>query len=298
MTDAQLLEAIFSITKRLIDHAVGPWTMASFNDGQPINEPLFKAPMPTTPRQHVLLTFTSAHDSACLAEMGLHHSASAAAIGALRNVAESFVQLSWLLDDEDDMQRLGRTYGLIERALDEQRTMLDAMHRSANRMGRTPHPWLALLEAAQQRNRAALADMARENGVTIVPFTRNVDKFEEYLGDEGGYLFFFSLPSNAGVHAGASRAFAFYGEPSDAKLDFDFQGKHGLRAYWLSVCLRLHIRLCRLVAPELDWPDWATVLDGLQARLDPLAAEAERRCLTPRVEFIENQLDGMGGSPD
>jgi hypothetical protein len=244
--------------------------------------------MPTTPRDSVLLTFTSAHDSACLASIGLWHSASAAATGPIRTVAESYVQLSWLLDTDDDAQRLGRTYGLIELALDHQRETHQAMHRSARRTGRTAHNWLARVEAAEQRNRAALANMASENAVTIEHFVHSADKFEQHLADEGGYLFF-SLLSDAGVHAGASRAFTFCGSPSDAKLDFDFQGKHGLRAYWLSVCLNLHIKLCRLVAPELGWPDWAAVLDGLQARLDPLAAEAERRTLTPLVEFSDKQ---------
>ena len=288
MTDAQLLEAIFAISKQLIDQAVGPWMMASF-DGGTINEPLFKGPMPTKPRDSVLLTFASADDSACLAEMRLHHCASAAATGALRNVAESFVQLSWLLDTDDDRQRLGRTYGLIARALEDRRRTIEVMRKWANRTGRTPHPWMALLEASQQRSCADLDNLVQANKVTIEPLPPNVDLFEQYLADEGGYLFFSQL-SNAGVHAGASRAFAFYGSASEAKLDFDFQGKHGLRAYWLSVCLRLHIKLCRLVAPELGWPDWATVLDELQARLDPLAAEADRRILTPLTEFIEKNL--------
>jgi hypothetical protein len=46
----------------------------------------------------------------------------------------------------------------------------------------------------------------------------------------------------------------FYANPAKGMaVDYDFQGMHAMRAYWLSRSLRMHIALCRLVAPELGW---------------------------------------------
>lgn len=97
------------------------------------------------------------------------------------------------------------------------------------------------------------------------------DLFEQYLGDQGGYGLF-SLLSTGGP-PGASRSFMFYGSAPSARVDFDFKGMHGLRAYWLSRSARPHIAWCRLVAPELDWPpDSEHVLGELQKRPLPLAS--------------------------
>src|SRR5450755_2421467 len=114
--------------------------------------------------------------------------------------------------------------------------------------------------------------------VREVPSSGASRLFELYLHDEGGYVLF-SLLSKAASHPGASRPFPFYLSLAKGMgVDFDFQGMHGVRAYWLSRSLHLHIALCRLVAPELDWAD---VLDELHKQLDPLAAEAPRRTTTP-----------------
>jgi hypothetical protein len=75
-------------------------------------------------------------------------------------------------------------------------------------------------------------------------------------------------------------------------VDYDFQEMHAVRAYWLSRNLGLHIALCRLVAPVLDWPEsWAGVLDDLARRLEPLAAEADRRVMTPLNDKLKEFMD-------
>jgi hypothetical protein len=46
------------------------------------------------------------------------------------------------------------------------------------------------------------------------------------------------------------------------------------------------------VAPELDWPaGWEGVLDDLAKRLEPLAAEADRRVMTPLNATFKNFMD-------
>jgi hypothetical protein len=43
----------------------------------------------------------------------------------------------------------------------------------------------------------------------------------------------YPLLNSSGAHPGASRAFQFYGTPG-AGIDYDFKGKHLLRAYWIA----------------------------------------------------------------
>ncbi len=189
----------------------------------------------------------------------------------MRNVAETFVRLSWMLDTNDDRTRMGRAYGLTLAGLEEDRQMIAAHMRSAQRTNRATEDWIPKLDAAEKHSRAKLADMAREDGVTIEQHPLSADMFGQYLADEGGYTFF-SLLSATGVHASAMRPFMFYGlGKAAAKVDFDFQGMHGVRAYWMSRAVRLHINLARLVAPELGWPNWDFTLGKLQDRLAALA---------------------------
>ena len=229
MTDVQLREAIYRVNHDLVDDTIGPWLMRSFG-GRPVNDPRLRRPMPTSPLMHVLLGFASAHDSANLAAIGLQLHASAAALAPMRNVAETFVRLSWVLDTNDDRTRMGRAYGLTQAGLDEEQKMVAAHKRSAQRMNRAVEDWIPKLTAAEKHSRAVLADMAREDGVTIEPPPSSADMFGQYLADEGGYTFF-SLLSTTGVHASALRPFMFHGlGKGAAEIDFDFQGMHVLQS--------------------------------------------------------------------
>jgi hypothetical protein len=55
---------------------------------------------------------------------------------------------------------------------------------------------------------------------------------QQYLPEHGGYQLY-ALLNSSGAHPGASRAFQFYGTPG-AGIDYDFKGKHLLRAYWIA----------------------------------------------------------------
>jgi hypothetical protein len=290
MTDAQLRHATFSVSKRLID-IVGQWLMNCF-DGRPVNDERFKWAMPTTVHAHVQLGFTSAHDSACLTAKGLELAASAAALGPIRDVAETFARLSWLLEPADDQARLSRAYGLMQHAINQDFQLADAMNRSANRLNRTPDPVWDRYASNTEHKRDRLAARASEDGIGIERLPATTDLFELYLHEEGGYPLFSTL-SRAASHPGASRAFMFYANPAKGMaVDYDFQEMHAVRAYWLSRSLRLHIALCRLVAPVLDWPEgWTDVLDDLARRLEPLAAEADRRVMTPLNDKLKDFME-------
>ena len=294
MTDAQLRHGIFAVSKQLID-TVGQWLMNCF-DGRPVNDERFKWAMPTTVHAHVQLGFTSAHDSACLTAKGLELAASAAALGPIRDVAETFARLSWLLEPESEQARLSRAYGLMQHAIGNDAALPRTMKASAKRLGRTPDPVWDRMAALAAQKRVRLAEIAAEDRVAIEELPGTADLFELYLHDEGGYPLFSTL-SRAASHPGASRAFMFYASPAkEMAVDYDFQEMHGMRAYWLSRSLGLHIALCRLVAPVLDWPEgWADVLDGLARRHEALAAGAHRRVMTPFNDKLKEFMDSAPG---
>lgn len=286
MTDVQLRQAVYRVNHDLVDDTIGPWLMRSF-DGGPLNDPRLPRAIPTSPLMHVLLGFAAAHDAANLAAIGLQLHASAAALAPIRAVAETIVQLSWMLDTDDDLARLGRAYGLTQAGLDDERRMIDAHERSARRMNRTVADWVPKLATAEKRTRAIVADMAQEDGVVIAKLPSSAELFEQYLADEGGYTFF-SMLSTAGIHTNPSRPSMFYRVgPIATTIDFDFQGMHAVRAYWMSIAVRLHINLARLVAPELGWPNWDSALGKLREQLVPLATEAEKRYMAPLKAFLD-----------
>jgi hypothetical protein len=249
MTDVQLHHATFTVSNRLL-YIVGQWVMNCF-DGRPVNDERFKWAMPTTVHAHVQLGFTSASDSAWLAAKGLELTASAAALGPIRDVAETLARLSWLLEPPDAQGRLSRAYGIMQHDINQEIQLVGAINRSANRLSRTPDPVWALYASTAGRKGDRLAQIAAENGVVIEKLLQTTDLFELYLHDMGGYPLFSTL-SNAASHPGSSRPFLFYADPAKGMaVDFDFQRMHAKRAFWLSKNLQLYIALSRLVAPEL-----------------------------------------------
>jgi hypothetical protein len=134
----------------------------------------------------------------------------------------------------------------MQQAIDQESQLVATLRRSAARMDRTPDPAWGKYGAATGRKRDRLAAIAVEDRVDIEKLPQTADLFELYLQHEGGYALF-SLLSRAASHPGASRPFLFYFTPARG-LDFDFQGMHDRRAYWLSRNLQLHIALCRLVS--------------------------------------------------
>jgi hypothetical protein len=286
MTDVQLHHAIHDIGGTLLNRH-GPMLQESFaRYGATMGDPRFPAAMPTAVRSHVLTMITQANDSYGLALLGLREHATAAALGPIRNVAETYVYAKWLLESPDEKVRLGRAYRLTMNAIDsfrEQKRMLEKFApRSELTLQMAP-----MLGTAAERMSRRLTELAQEDGVTIAANPRRSDLLEKHLPDSGGYLFY-SLLSNAGVHPGAGRAQAFYGRPGSGAIDFDFKGLHHVRAYWMSVDIRLYIDLCDLAAPVLAWQEWADLAVQTRAELEPLSREAQRRYLGHAQEAMAN----------
>lgn len=286
LTDVQLHEAICDVGATLLNRH-GRVLQGSFaRDGAPLSDPRFPAAMPVTIRSHVLMMIIQANDSYGLALLGLREHATASALGAIRNVAETYAYAKWLLESPDEKVRAGRAYRLTMTAIDQLREQKRMLERAAPRSELTVHV-APMLGTAAERMSSRLRELADEDGVTIAVKPRRSALLEKYLPESGGYMFY-SLLSNAGVHPGAGRAQAFYGRPGKAVIDFDFKGLHHVRAYWLSVNIRLYLDLCDLVEPVLGWPEWQTLTGQIRARLEPLAQEAQQRYLGRIQEDMAN----------
>ena len=304
LTDVQMHQAIHDVGATLLNRH-GPLLQDSFaRYGVPLSDRPFPAPIPTTVRSHVLVMIIQAYDSYGLALLGLREHATSFALGPIRNVAETYAYAKWLLESPDPNVRLGRAYRLTMDAIDQFREQKRMLERIAPESELTRQVAPVLGTAAERMSRR-LAELAREDGVTIAAKPRRSELLEKHLPDSGGYLFY-SLLSNAGVHPGAGRSPAFYGRPGKAVIDFDFKGLHHVRAYWMSVDIQIYLDLCDLVEPVLGWPEWKAFADLTRARLEPLAQEARLRYLGRiQEEMAEAQtwadlppLDHLPGTGD
>jgi hypothetical protein len=286
LTDMQLHQAIHDVGATLLN-GHGPLLQDSFAcDGATLSDPRFPAALPIGVRSHLLMMIIQANDSYGLALLGLREHATASALGPIRNVAETYTYAKWLLESPDEKVRLSRAYRLTMDAIDQ----LGEQKRTLERVASGSEATLQvapMLGAAAERMSSRLIELAQADGVTIAAKPRRSELLEKYLPDSGGYLFY-SVLSNAGVHPGAGRSQAFYGRPGMAVIDFDFKGLHDVRAYWMSVDIRLYLDLCDLVGPVLGGPEWKILTGQIRTRLEPLAQEAQRRYLGRIQEEMAN----------
>lgn len=286
MTDVQLHHAIHDLGGMLLNRH-GRILQDSFaRYGATMGDPRFPAPVPTTVRGHVLTMIIQANDSYGLALLGLRQHASASALGPIRNVAETYAYAKWLLESPDERVRLGRAYRLTMNAIDQHRELKRTLERIAPQSELTLQ-MAPMLGTAAERMSRRLTKVAREDGVAIAARPKRSDLLEKHLTDSGGYTFY-SLLSNTGVHAGAGGAQAFYGKPGSAFADYDFKGLHHVRAYWMSVDIRLYLDLGDLVAPVLSWQEWPGLAEQTRTALKPLMEEAEQRYLGPAMQAMAN----------
>jgi hypothetical protein len=290
MTDKQLQQDIHDVGATLLNKH-GPVLMRSFQRyGTTTTDPRFQHAMPTTVRGHLLNMTTDANDSYGLALLGLNKHASAAALGPIRNIAETLAWASWLLETPDEDTRQARAYRITLNAIDQVRARNQTWERlapgSAQRAELGPR-----LAAAEERMRRNLEAIAQQDGITIPDNPGSASRLiERYLPEHGGYMLY-ALLSTTGVHPGADRAYLFYGQPGTGKTDYDFKGKYHVRAYWIAQNITLYLALCHLAAPVLDWHDWDTIASTAERQLQPLAEEAERRYTEPLIHAMNDQAN-------
>lgn len=288
MTDQQLLEAVHDVGGRLLN-GLAPMireTFARLPWSTEQGDPRFPHAMPVKVRGHVLSMATEANDAFWLSLYGLQKYATAAALGAIRNVAETLAWTAWLLEDADADVRRARAYRLTLNAVDSYRSMWKTLEKTAGSSGQAEH-----LARFEKRMRHSLISMASQDGISIPANPGSVSRLmERYLPAHGGYLVY-ALLNRAGAHPGPARASQFYANPATRVIDYDFKGLHIVRAYWITQSIRLHTELCQLAAPVLGWNDrWGILYERTQSEFVPLAAEIERRYREPLEQALAQVL--------
>jgi hypothetical protein len=292
MTDQQLLEAVHDVGGRLLN---GPApmigeTFARLPWSSEQSDPRFPHAMPVKVRGHVLSMTTEANDAFWLSLYGLNKYATAAALGAIRNVAETLAWTAWLLEDTDADVRQARSYRLTLNAIDSYRSMWKTLEKTAGASGQAEH-----LARIDKRMRDSLISMASQDGINIPDNPGSVSRLmERHLPVHGGYLLY-ALLNRAGAHPGPARASQIYANPVARVIDYDFKGLHIVRAYWITQSIRLHTELCRLAAPVLGWNDrWGNLYERTQQELLLLASEIERRYREPLEQALAQVPDTSG----
>ena len=128
MSDVELHHAIHDIGGTLLNRH-GPMLQESFRrHGMPLSDLRFPGPMATTVRSHLLTMIVEANDAYGLALLGLREHATTAALGPIRNLAETYAYAKWLLEDADEKIRLGLAYRVtmngVDQILQRERIML------------------------------------------------------------------------------------------------------------------------------------------------------------------------------
>jgi hypothetical protein len=289
MTDEQIHAAIYRVGAELLNNVSVHVLMPTYASSGFTPDPRFPHGMPTTVRDHVLTMFTSAHDSFGLSVIGLGKHATAAALGPIRNVAETLTLLRWLLDPPSESDRQGRAYRLTQNSIDQFREDARMLRnvRPSDAQALKMADWMRDSADRMERN---LQGMAQQDQVTIASKPPSASRrAAQFSSGVDGYLLY-SLTSAAGVHAGAQRAVLFYGNPGTRIMDFDFKGLYVVRAFWISMSIELHLELCRLVVPVLDWQRWDSALDALDSRFQPLREEAHRRFAEPHCQAWQQHV--------
>jgi hypothetical protein len=288
MTNRQLLQAVHLIGAQLLN-GLAPVSQPSFarwGSAAEMGDPRFPYGMPVKVRGHVLTMVTEANDAFGLALLGLREHATAAALGAIRFVAETLAWARWLLDDPDEDVRQARAYRRTMNGIESYTNVGKTLQRIADQPAETPASWLL---AAGQRMKDDLTAMAAQDGVAIPANPGSASKLmEEYVPQHGGYMSYAVL-SSAGTHPGPARAFQFYGTPG-AGIDYDFKGKHHVRAYWIAQAVLFHLDVCDLAAHALGWGrEWEALAERTRDQLRPLAEEVERRYAEPMRQAMANK---------
>jgi hypothetical protein len=303
MTDRQLHQAVHRVGAGLLNGLapVIQQGFARYGSAAEMGDPRFPHAMPVKVRGHVLTMVTKANDAFGLSLLGLRQHATAAALGAIRIAVETLAWARWLLESPDEDARQARAYRLTLNGIEGYRRVGETLRRVAGQSEETEER-AAWLTAAGQRMKDDLTALASQDGASIPANPGSLSRLiEQYLPEHGGYLFY-ALLNSAGAHPGAARAFQFYGTPGTG-IDYDFKGKHHVRAYWIAQSTLLHLDMCDLAAPVLGWgQEWEALAGQPRNQLGPLAEEAGRRYIGPLQRAMANKPDldrpaSPGGQP-
>ena len=188
MTNQQLLQAVHLVGAHLLN-GLAPIIQPSFarwGSAAEMGDPRFPHAMPIKVHGHVLTMVTEANDAFGLALLGLREHATAAALGAIRFVAETLAWERWLLDDPDEDVRRARAYRRTMHGIESYTNVGRTLQRIADQSAEAQARWLL---AAAQQMKDDLTAMAAQDGVSIPANPGSASKLmEQYAPQHGGYL--------------------------------------------------------------------------------------------------------------
>lgn len=271
MSDSELLRAVHDNGTDLMQSTARLTLGRTFVDDRD-----WHRPWPTTLRMFVYLTFMTSLDAYGTIVVGLGRNASATAAGIMRVVAECHVRLRWVLEIDDESVRRGRVMALSAASI--QRTRRAVRHAEQNAPSRRMGEGYAHMGNMFDQAAADLEDFARRQTIDIptTPGDLNLRLFNQFYDE--GYAEF-SMLSEMGLHAGPTPL--FYLRPSSGTLDYDFQGMHIERAFWMGRATSVQLHSLLLTAPICGW-ECAALVERIASRLDPLLDETRRRLLASR----------------
>lgn len=269
MTDKEIREALFRAAADLND-TIGRIHQASF---PATDDPRWRYNVPTTVDMHVRAMFTHASDAFGVAIMALQNHASAAALAAIRHLAESLTRVRWLLEPSDTKQRRERAYAITQEAITWQFKMSRHVKEAAT--AADPPDLARKIAARADATQARLTELMKQDGLQAVKVPGRPKLFADYMPGIGYVLF--ALLSSVGSHPAAAQSALFYSEPSTGNAVYDLQELNITRAYWIARAISLYTDLCKAAAPILGWKEWDKIITTAGTKHQHLSDEADRR---------------------
>jgi len=268
MADGELREALLAIAYGLTD-TIDPGRLASVPAA---SDPRWRFNLPATVETHMQAMFTEACHAFRLTVIGLRDHASLAELTAVGRLADILVRARWLLEPSEPDLRRERAYALTADAIAWFHEMSD---RSAEAGGSHQPDLPTEIADRAATMEARLGELIQEDGLRALRVPKRRRLFEAHLPGSG--LTLSALSSAAASRPGTAPSALFYREPDTGNALYNFQRLHSTRAYWLAQAIILYADFCDAAAPALGQHDWEEIIATAEARLRPLAEEADRR---------------------
>jgi len=236
------------------------------------SDPRWRFNLPATVETHMQAMFTEACHAFRLTVIGLRDHASLAELTAVGRLADILVRARWLLEPSEPDLRRERAYALTADAIAWFHEMSD---RSAEAGGSHQPDLPTEIADRAATMEARLGELIQEDGLRALRVPKRRRLFEAHLPGSG--LTLSALSSAAASRPGTAPSALFYREPDTGNALYNFQRLHSTRAYWLAQAIILYADFCDAAAPALGQHDWEEIIATAEARLRPLAEEADRR---------------------
>lgn len=173
--------------------------------------------------------------------------ASSAVLGQVRLILETYCQVTWLAEAEDERQR--RACSLVLSEVQDLRGVVSAW--STHEAARTKMlDMLKDMEAEANRRAQAVGGAVR------------VPSLQTLLHRYGYGSVAYGVLSDIGTHAGIASSLAFFHVPDARAIDMNLSGGILQRAYFLGMAYELFGRTVEVIAAARSWDDLSAAVRG------------------------------------